>query len=62
MPTDVVPYAIEYLKTPSSLAMLILLVERAELTLCQLLRKTGTPYAELGLADEALGEGRWSTR
>ena len=50
------PHVIEYLKTPPSRALLLQLVERAGLTPRQLLRDKGTPYAELGLADESLGD------
>ena len=50
------PHVIEYLKTPPSRAMLEQLIERAGLTPRQLLREKGTPYAELGLSDEALSD------
>ncbi|WP_294293754.1 arsenate reductase (glutaredoxin) [uncultured Sphingomonas sp.] len=50
------PHVIEYLKTPPSRALLVQLVERAGLTPRQLLREKGTPYAELGLDDEAIGD------
>jgi arsenate reductase (glutaredoxin) len=48
------PHVIEYLKTPPSRTMLEQLIERAGLTPRELLREKGTPYAELGLGDEAL--------
>ena len=48
------PHVIEYLKTPPSRAMLVKLIERARLTPRALLREKGTPFAELGLADERL--------
>ncbi|WP_374549232.1 arsenate reductase (glutaredoxin) [Sphingobium yanoikuyae] len=48
------PHVIEYLKTPPSRALLIQLIERARMTPGELLREKGTPYAELGLADEHL--------
>lgn len=48
------PHIIEYLKTPPSRAMLEQLIQRAGLVPRQLLREKGTPYAELGLGDEAL--------
>jgi arsenate reductase len=51
------PHVIEYLKTPPSRAMLVQLMARAGLTPRQLLREKGTPYAELGLDDEALSDG-----
>lgn len=50
------PHVIEYLKTPPSRALLIELVERAGLSPRALLREKGTPYAELGLGDESLGD------
>ena len=50
------PHVIEYLKTPPSRAMLVQLIERARLTPRQLLREKGTPYAELGLDDDALSD------
>jgi arsenate reductase len=48
------PHVIEYLKTPPSRAMLQSLVKRAGISLRELLREKGTPYAELGLADPDL--------
>jgi arsenate reductase len=48
------PHVIEYLKTPPSRALLQQLVARMGLSVRELLREKGTPYAELGLADEAL--------
>lgn len=50
------PHVIEYLKTPPSRALLIQLIERAGLTPRKLLREKGTPFAELGLADEDLSD------
>ncbi|SEL90481.1 arsenate reductase [Sphingomonas palmae] len=50
------PHVIEYLKTPPSRPLLIQLIERAGLTPRQLLREKGTPYAELGLDDEAVSD------
>lgn len=50
------PHVVEYLKTPPSRAMLVQLMGRAGLTPSQLLREKGTPYAELGLADEGLSD------
>lgn len=49
------PHVVEYLKTPPSRAMLVQLIERAGLTPRRLLRQKGTPCAELGLDDEAIG-------
>ena len=48
------PHIVEYLKTPPSRALLVELLERAGITPRDLLRETGTPFAELGLGDEAL--------
>lgn len=48
------PHVIEYLKTPPSRVMLTQLIERSGLAPRALLREKGTPYAELGLADESL--------
>lgn len=50
------PHVIEYLKTPPSRAMLQRLIERGGMTPRQLLREKGTPFAELGLADETLSD------
>lgn len=50
------PHVVEYLKTPPSRAMLVGLIERAGLAPRALLREKGTPFAELGLADETLSD------
>ncbi len=50
------PHVIEYLKTPPSRTMLEQLIDRAGITPRDLLRQKGTPYAELGLDDEALSD------
>ena len=50
------PHVIEYLKTPPSRAMLTSLIQRMGITPRSLLRERGTPFAELGLADPALGD------
>lgn len=50
------PHVIEYLKTPPSRALLVELIDRAGITPRDLLRKKGTPYAELGLSDDALSD------
>ena len=50
------PHVIEYLKTPPSRRMVRELVDRAGLTLRQVLREKGTPYAELGLDDLSLSD------
>ena len=48
------PHVIEYLKTPPSRAMVRQLVERAGITVRDVLREKGTPYAELNLGDPSL--------
>ena len=50
------PHVIEYLKTPPSRALLESLIQRAGMTPRALLREKGTPYADLGLADEMLSD------
>jgi arsenate reductase (glutaredoxin) len=50
------PHVIEYLKTPPSRELLLQLIERAGIRPRALLREKGTPYAELGLADESLSD------
>ena len=48
------PHVVEYLKTPPTRALLRQLLQRAGLTVRDVLREKGTPYAELGLGDPAL--------
>jgi arsenate reductase len=48
------PHVIEYLKTPPSRALLVQLIARMGMSPRALLREKGTPYAELGLGNEAL--------
>jgi arsenate reductase (glutaredoxin) len=48
------PHVVEYLKTPPSRALLQQLVARMGISLRDLLRQKGTPYAELGLGNDAL--------
>nr|WP_223176911.1 arsenate reductase (glutaredoxin) [Sphingomonas hominis] len=50
------PHVIEYLKTPPSRALLVELIDRADITPRDLLREKGTPYAELGLGDTLLSD------
>ena len=52
------PHVIEYLKTPPSRVMVRQLAERAGLTVRDLLREKGTPYAALGLGDPSLTDDR----
>lgn len=48
------PVVIEYLKTPPSREELVSLIARMGITVRDLLREKGTPYAELGLGDLSL--------
>jgi arsenate reductase len=48
------PHVIEYLKTPPSRALLLQLATRMGISPRGLLREKGTPYAELGLGNDAL--------
>lgn len=50
------PHVIEYLKTPPSRLMLVQLIQRMGISMRDLLREKGTPYAELGLGDPNLAE------
>jgi len=50
------PHVIEYLKTPPTRTMIRDLAKRAGLSIRDLLREKGTPYAELGLGDPALDD------
>lgn len=50
------PHVIEYLKTPPSRALLKQLLNRAGLTVREILREKGTPFAELGLGDPSLSD------
>ncbi|WP_354226336.1 arsenate reductase (glutaredoxin) [Bradyrhizobium sp. F1.4.3] len=52
--TGIEPHVVEYLKTPPSRALLQQLVARMGLSVRDLLREKGTPYAELGLGNAAL--------
>ena len=48
------PSAIEYLKSPPTRLLLTQLLERAGLSVRQILREKGTPFHELGLGDLSL--------
>lgn len=54
--TAVEPHVIEYLKTPPSRVMLTWLLERASLSVRQVLREKGTPFHALGLGDTSLSD------
>ena len=50
------PHVVEYLKTPPTRTLLVRMVARAGLTVRDILREKGTPYAELGLDDPSLDD------
>jgi arsenate reductase len=50
------PHVIEYLKTPPSRDQVQDMVARMGVPLREVLREKGTPFAELGLGDPALGD------
>lgn len=50
------PHVIEYLKTPPARALLKQLLDRAGLTVRDILREKGTLFAEMGLGDPSLSE------
>jgi arsenate reductase len=55
---DVEPHIIEYLKTPPDRTTLESLLSRMNIKPRELLREKGTPYANLGLADERLSDAQ----
>src|SRR5690606_3864182 len=52
------PHVIEYLKTPPSREMLTQLIARMGISVRDVLREKGTPYAELGLGEPALSDAQ----
>lgn len=54
--SGVEPRVIEYLKEPPSRAKLVALLKRMKSRPRDILRQKGTPYDELGLGDETLGD------
>jgi arsenate reductase len=52
------PEVIEYLKHPPSREMLKQMISDAGLTVREAIRQKGTPYAELGLDNQDLGDDR----
>ena len=54
--TGVEPEVIEYLLTPPTREKLLELVTNMGMPVCELLRRKGTPYDELGLDDPALSD------
>ncbi|WP_099868066.1 arsenate reductase (glutaredoxin) [Pararhizobium haloflavum] len=56
--SGVEPHVIEYLKCPPSRALLVQLIARMGISVRDLIREKGTPYAELGLDDPSLSDER----
>lgn len=54
--TGIEPHVVEYLKSPPSREMLVLLIGRLRMQVRDLLREKGTPFHELGLDDASLGD------
>src|SRR5215510_4034366 len=54
--TGIEPHVVEYLKTPPSRALLKQLIARMGISVRDLLREKGTPFAELGLGNPKLGD------
>ncbi|SFS35594.1 arsenate reductase (glutaredoxin) [Methylobacterium sp. yr668] len=52
------PHVVEYLKTPPTRALLLQLLDRAGLSVRDVLREKGTPYAELDLGNPDLTDGQ----
>ncbi len=52
------PEVIEYLKTPPDRALLVELLGAMDMAPRDLLRKKGTPYADLGLDDPSLSDAQ----
>jgi arsenate reductase (glutaredoxin) len=50
------PHVIEYVKTPPTRLLLRQLIERMGLSVRDVIREKGTPYAELGLGDPFLSD------
>ena len=50
------PHIIEYLKCPPTRLLLTQLLERAGLSVRQILREKGTPFHDLGLGDASLAD------
>lgn len=56
--SGVEPEIIEYLKTPPTREQLVALLIAMDMSPRDLLRRKGTPYAELGLADKTLSDAQ----
>ncbi|MEE7501973.1 arsenate reductase (glutaredoxin) [Methylobacterium sp. C33D] len=52
------PHVVEYLKTPPARALLLQLLDRAGLSVRDVIREKGTPYAALNLGDPGLTDGQ----
>ncbi|WP_449409385.1 arsenate reductase (glutaredoxin) [Methylobacterium komagatae] len=52
------PHVVEYVKTPPVRALLVQLLARAGLSVRDVLREKGTPFAELNLGDLALTDAQ----
>lgn len=50
------PHIIEYVKTPPTRRLLRRLIERMGVSVSDVIREKGTPYAELGLDDPSLSD------
>ena len=50
------PHVVDYLKMPPTRELLTRLLKRMNLPLRAILREKGTPFAELGLGDPAIGD------
>jgi arsenate reductase len=50
------PHVVEYLKCPPTRLLLTQLLDRAGLTVRQILREKGPPYQDLGLGDPGLSD------
>ena len=50
------PHIVEYLKCPPTRLLLTQLLERAGLSVRQILREKGTPFADLGLGNPSLSD------
>lgn len=52
------PQVIEYLKTPPTRDQLVQLIASMGITVRELIREKGTPYAELGLSNPSLSDSQ----
>jgi len=52
------PVVVEYLQNPPSREQLVAMIAAAGLRVREAIRQKGTPYAELGLADETLTDAQ----